>query len=180
MATSRRPSIASLARKARALRLAVFDVDGVMTDGRLYVSASGEETKAFHTHDGHGLKALAQSGVTLAILSGRRSGSVELRARELGIAHVLQGVADKRPAFDALLATLALDRTQACYMGDDVVDLPVLAVAALAFSVPEAPAEVRACAHYVTRRGGGLGAVREVCDLLVRLRSRAARPRDER
>jgi 3-deoxy-D-manno-octulosonate 8-phosphate phosphatase (KDO 8-P phosphatase) len=158
---------------ARSLRLAIFDVDGVMTDGRLYIGANGEEMKAFHTLDGHGLKTLAAQGVELAILSGRRARCVELRAAELGIRHVIQGAGDKLPAYEALLAQLGVAAHETSYMGDDVVDVPVLERCGLAISVPDAPAQVKRVAHLVTRRPGGFGAVREACDLIVRARGQA-------
>jgi len=161
------------AARARALRLAVFDVDGVMTDGRLYIGPGGEEMKAFHTLDGHGLKALAAAGIDLAILSGRRARCVELRAAELGIRHVIQGAGDKLPAFEALLAQLGLRAAEAAYMGDDVVDMPVLECCGVAITVPDAPDEVKRVAHVVTRRPGGFGAVREACDMILRRRTPA-------
>lgn len=174
-ASARRPRKSrrlDLGARARAIRLAIFDVDGVMTDGRIYISESGEEIKVFHVLDGHGLKMLREAGIELAILSGRRARSVERRAAELGIAHVIQGAGDKVPAFHALLAELALDARQAAYMGDDLVDVGVLSQCGLAFTVPGAPLEVRKVAHRVTRRRGGEGAVREACETLLALRAR--------
>jgi 3-deoxy-D-manno-octulosonate 8-phosphate phosphatase (KDO 8-P phosphatase) len=176
---SRRPSerkfpAARLAASARIIRLAVFDVDGVMTDGRIYLGESGEEMKAFNVLDGHGLKLLRENGIEVAILSGRRARCVERRAAELGIKHVIQGAGDKLPAFSSLLNTLQLEPRHAAYMGDDVVDLPVLEVCGFPFSVPDAPASVRQAARYVTRRRGGEGAVREACEMLLKLRARAA------
>ena len=146
----------------------LFDVDGVLTDGRLWYGPSGETLKAFHTLDGHGLKMLAASGVVTAILSGRSSPAVALRASELGMGHVLQGIDDKREAFQALLGRLGLTAEAAGYMGDDVVDLPVLLSCGFACAPREAHELVLRHAHYVARAGAGAGAAREVCDLLMR------------
>ncbi len=153
--------------RARAIRLAVFDVDGVLTDGRLYYSDSGEEMKAFHTLDGHGMKMLKASGVELAIISGRRSRSLELRAANLGVTLLYQGVEDKLAAFRDLLGKLRLEPAAAACMGDDVVDLPVMRNCGLAIAVAEAPLLVKRHAHYVTTRPAGRGAVREACELLM-------------
>ncbi|MBA2689563.1 MAG: HAD-IIIA family hydrolase [Burkholderiales bacterium] len=154
--------------RARAVRLAVFDVDGVLTDGRLYMNDAGEEIKAFHTLDGHGLKMLRASGVELAIISGRHAKSVELRARNLGIVHLFQAVEDKLGQFMELMETLRIDPSAAAFMGDDLVDLPCMRRAGFAISVPAAPAIVRRHAHYVTAAQGGRGAVREVCEVIMR------------
>ena len=153
--------------RARGIKLAAFDVDGVLTDGALYLADSGEEIKAFYSLDGHGLKMLRESGVELAIITGRTSRIVELRAKNLGIELVYQGVEDKARAFAELLAARRLDASAVSYMGDDVVDLPVLTRCGFALSVPEAPLIVRQHAHYVSRAGGGRGAVREVCELIM-------------
>jgi 3-deoxy-D-manno-octulosonate 8-phosphate phosphatase (KDO 8-P phosphatase) len=165
----------SLADRARRIALAIFDVDGVMTDGRIYLGESGEEMKAFNVLDGHGIKMLRESGIEVAILSGRRARCVDRRAGELGIKHVIQGAGEKLPVFHALLETLRLNPDQACYMGDDLVDLPVLMACGLSFTVPDAPIEVQRSAHHVTRRRGGEGAVRDACETLMRLRASAAR-----
>ena len=153
--------------KAKRIRLAIFDVDGVLTDGSLYLTDAGEEIKAFNTLDGHGLKMLRESGIELAIITGRTSRSVELRAKNLGIELLLQGVADKAQSFAALIAARSVDAAAAAYMGDDVADLPVLRRCGLALTVPRAPLIVRQHAHYVTRAQGGGGAVREVCELIM-------------
>lgn len=153
--------------RARHIRLIAFDVDGIMTDGGLYLSDSGEEFKRFNSLDGHGLKMLRASGVETAIITGRTSRCVELRAQNLGIAHLYQGVENKLEAMHDLLGKLKLELEDSAYMGDDVVDLPVMRRTALAITVPEAPELVRSHAHYVTRRPGGHGAVREVCELLM-------------
>ena len=154
--------------RARRVRLMIFDVDGVLTDGRLWYGPQGETLKAFNSLDGHGLRMLAACGVPAAILSGRDSPAVALRATELGIAHVLQGAVDKRTAFEALLARLGLAPEAAGYMGDDVVDLPVLLRCGLACAPREAPQAVRSRVHYVCAAPAGGGAVREVCEFLMR------------
>jgi len=161
------PTLDALNR-ARRVRLMIFDVDGVLTDGRLYFGAMGELLKAFHSRDGHGLKMLAASGVAPAILSGRDSPAVAARAAELGIGTVLQGIGDKRAALGALLGRLHLDTQAAGYMGDDVVDIGVMRRCGLACASAEAPEPVRRHAHYVAVAPAGAGAVREVCELLMR------------
>jgi 3-deoxy-D-manno-octulosonate 8-phosphate phosphatase (KDO 8-P phosphatase) len=153
--------------RARAIRLAIFDVDGVLTDGGLHYHDSGEETKVFDVRDGHGMKMLEASGVKLAIITSRRSNCVARRAENLGIDLLFQGVEKKLEAFQSLIGRLGIEPLACAYMGDDWVDLPVLARCGLALSVPEAPAEVRSRVHYVTRAGGGRGAVREACELIM-------------
>lgn len=154
--------------KARRVRLAVFDVDGVMTDGTLYLDDDGREMKGFNSLDGHGLKMLSASGVMLAILTGRTSRCVELRAANIGITLVRQGVEDKLEGYVALLAELGLDPAETAYMGDDVVDLPVLHRCGLSVAVPNAHDLVRNRADYVTQAWGGRGAVREACEFIMR------------
>ena len=154
--------------RARRVRLMVFDVDGVLTDGRLWYGPQGEALKAFHTLDGHGLKMLQQAGIAAALLSGRDSPAVARRAAELGIAHVLQGARDKAAAFAALLARLALEPAQAGCMGDDVPDLPVLERCSFASAPHEAHERVLRAAHYVAAAPAGAGAAREVCEFLLR------------
>jgi 3-deoxy-D-manno-octulosonate 8-phosphate phosphatase (KDO 8-P phosphatase) len=154
-------------QKASTVRLAVFDVDGVMTDGRLHLTDGGEEIKAFCAIDGHGMKMLRESGVELAIVTGRTSRCVALRAQNLGITLLFQGIADKARAFAELLAAQRVAADAAAYMGDDLVDLPVLRHCGLALTVPDAPLLVRRHADYVTRARGGNGAVREACELIL-------------
>lgn len=161
------PVLQDVRDRARRIRLAIFDVDGVLTDGTLYYTSAGEELKAFNAQDGHGMKMLQASGVTLAIITSRTSRGVELRARDLGIGLVYQGASEKTAAFDELLRTLALSAAAASYMGDDVIDLPVLRRCGLAVTVPEAPALVREHAQYVTAARGGRGAVREACEFIM-------------
>ena len=157
----------SAAGRARNVRLMAFDVDGVLTDGTLYVAGEGEELKAFNILDGHGLRMLRDAGVQLAILSGRESRAVTRRAQELGIQHVHQGLAEKLPAFEALLARTGLDPDRCGFVGDDYPDLPVLLRCGFAASVPGAPEAVRSRVHYVTRAAGGRGAVRELCEFVL-------------
>ncbi|MGQ0580137.1 MAG: KdsC family phosphatase [Betaproteobacteria bacterium] len=157
-----------LIARAGRIRLAIFDVDGVLTDGSLHFGKHGEQIKAFNILDGLGLKMLAASGVRLALLSGRKSPAVALRARETGVAHVLQGSTDKLEAYRGLLRKLKLAEEETSFMGDDLPDLPVLRRCGLAFSVPHAPPIVRSHVHYVTENAGGHGAVREACEFLMR------------
>ena len=157
----------SIAERAQRIKIAVFDVDGVMTDGALYLSDAGEEIKAYHVLDGHGVKMLKQSGVQLAIITSRTSRGVERRAENLGISHLYQGVENKLVTFNSLLGALQLDAAQASYMGDDLLDLAVLRRAGLAVTVPDAPAFVKQHVHYVTQARGGQGAVRECCELIM-------------
>jgi 3-deoxy-D-manno-octulosonate 8-phosphate phosphatase (KDO 8-P phosphatase) len=157
----------TLAERIKPLRLVAFDVDGVLTDGGLYLSDSGEEFKRFNSLDGHGLKMLKASGVELAIITGRTSRCVEQRAKNLGIARLYQGVEDKLSVMQSLLAELKLAPEAAAFMGDDVVDLPVMRRVGLALSVPAAPQVVRDHAHYVSLREAGHGAVREVCEMIL-------------
>jgi 3-deoxy-D-manno-octulosonate 8-phosphate phosphatase (KDO 8-P phosphatase) len=155
-------------RRASGVRLMIFDVDGVLTDGRLYYADSGEEIKAFSTLDGHGIRMLMASGVGTAILTGRRSKVVAHRAKNLGIGHVLQGIDDKRAAFLALTASEGLGVEQCGYMGDDVIDLPVLTRCGFAATTRESPDIVRSRAHFVATRPAGAGAAREVCEWIMK------------
>lgn len=148
-------------------RLAVFDVDGVFTDGRFYLSNDGVESKAFHTQDGFGIRKLLRAGVDVAVISGRSSDAVRLRMSELGVPHVMQGVSDKVSAFDELLAKLQLTAGLCVYTGDDVPDLPLMQKAGYAVAVANAVDEVKAACDYTTRASGGFGAVREVCELIL-------------
>jgi len=153
--------------RAKSVRLLVLDVDGVLTDGRLYYADDGVELKAFNIQDGLGLRMLSASGVAVAIISGRRSKALELRAQNLGVTHVFQGADDKLSVFEPLLIRLSLTAAQAASIGDDLPDLPVLRRCGLAVCVPEAPALVREHVHFVTQRAGGRGAVRELCELIM-------------
>jgi len=159
---------------AQPVRAAIFDVDGVLTDGRIYLSERGEEFKAFNTLDGHGLKLLAQGGITPIVITGRDSPAVRRRVADLGIAHAVFGVQDKLAAAEALLAQLQLGWDALAAMGDDWPDLPLMARAGLACAPANAHAEVRAIAHQVTALTGGHGAARECCDLLLTAAGRYA------
>ena len=153
--------------KIKPIRLIAFDVDGILTDGGLYLSDSGEEFKRFNSLDGHGLKMLKASGVELALITGRTSRCVEMRAKNLGIKHVYQGIEKKWDAMQDLLGKLQLAPVQAAFMGDDVVDLPAMKRVGLALTVPQASPAVQDHAHYTTNRAGGHGAVREVCEMIM-------------
>ena len=156
-----------LSKRAAQIRLVVFDVDGVFTDGRLYYGADGESLKVFHVHDGQGIKRLLKQGIEVAVISGRDSAAVTRRMQDLGIKHVFQGDEDKLPLFERLLAEFGLSARQTACVGDDLPDLPLMERAGLAIAVANALPDIREHAHYVTRAGGGLGAVREVCDLIL-------------
>ena len=158
---------ADLVQRAKNIRVAFFDVDGVFTDGGLLFTEQGETIKRFSTLDGHGLKALQQSGITPAVITGRDSAALRKRLSDLGIHHDIVGTIDKAPAAQTMLTQLGLDWSQASHMGDDWPDLAVMTRAALAFAPANAHQEVKARAHYVTQMQGGHGAVREVCDLLL-------------
>ncbi|HSY05320.1 MAG TPA: HAD hydrolase family protein [Steroidobacteraceae bacterium] len=159
------------------IRLLVLDVDGVLTDGRLYFGARGEAFKVFDVRDGYGIVQLQRAGVTVAVISKRRSPMVVVRCRELGVRHVHQGVSDKLGVFARLCGRLRLTPAACACVGDDLPDLPLLRAAALSFAVADAHPEVRRAADIVTRQGGGRGAVREVCDRLLRLQTRRRRAR---
>jgi 3-deoxy-D-manno-octulosonate 8-phosphate phosphatase (KDO 8-P phosphatase) len=157
--------------RARRIRLLVLDVDGVLTDGRLFLSSSGEEFKVFHVRDGSGIVAVRRAGIEVAIISGRDCAAVVRRAAELGIRHVRQGVADKGAELDALLGELGIAADETACVGDDTPDTPLLQRAGLAIGVADAHPALLAAAHWVTRSKGGRGAVREVCDLLLSARA---------
>lgn len=156
--------------RAKRVRLMLFDIDGVLTDGRLWYGPSGEELKAFNVLDGLGIKLLSQAGVATAFLSGRTSAAVGARAAELGVADVLQGVEDKRAAFEALIARHRVSALEAGYMADELVDLPVLRRCGFGCAPREAHELVRAHAHYVASAPAGGGAAREVCEFVLRSR----------
>ena len=151
----------------RGVRALIMDVDGVLTDGGLYYTENGDELKRFDVRDGQGLVLLRQAGILTAIVTGKRTTLVARRADELGIAEVHQGVTDKAATVTALLARHGVPPAAACYVGDDINDLPALALVGLAVAVPDAVPVVRRAAHYVTRAPGGHGAIREVCDLIL-------------
>ena len=153
------------------IRLVAFDVDGVFTDGRFYLSDDGVESKAFNTQDGYGIRQVLHAGVEVAVISGRRSAAVQQRMGELGVRHVIQDCSDKIAAFEALTKELGITDTECIYVGDDVPDLPLLGKAGISVAVANAVAEVREYCDYTTQARGGFGAVREICNLLLRARS---------
>ncbi len=150
------------------IKLLLLDVDGVMTDGRIIYDSNGGETKAFDVKDGHGLKLVQRAGIQVGIITGRQSAIVDRRAAELGIELVYQSAKDKQLPFKELLHKLALAPAEVAYVGDDIVDLPVMRQVGFAATVADAIDEVKAAAHLVTRRPGGRGAVREICDHLLK------------
>jgi 3-deoxy-D-manno-octulosonate 8-phosphate phosphatase (KDO 8-P phosphatase) len=154
-------------QRAAKIRLAVFDVDGVLTDGKLTFDARGLEYKSFHVHDGLGLKLLQQAGIAVAVISARNSDIVALRMRELGIKHVYQGSDNKLRVLRDLLQTLNVDKMQTAYTGDDLPDVPPMRLAGLAIAVQNAAAAVKQYAHWITEKPGGSGAAREVCDYIL-------------
>lgn len=155
-------------RRAATVRLIIFDVDGVLTDGSLFYGDDGQEYKAFNSLDGHGIKMLRATGVEAAIITGRTSNVVLHRAKNLNISRIFQGADDKLASYQTLLAETGLTPEQTAYMGDDIVDLPVLKRCGLALSVPTAPELVRRQVHYVTQAQAGRGAAREACELIMR------------
>lgn len=155
-------------QRAARVKVMIFDVDGVLTDGSLTYDANGEATKTFYVLDGLGIQLLQRTGVQTAIISARQSPIVVTRARDLGINHVYQGIHDKRVAFAKLLEATGASVEQCGYIGDDVIDLPLLTKVGFAVTVPTGHPEVQHRAHYVTRNPGGRGAVREVCDMVMR------------
>lgn len=155
-------------QRAARVKVMIFDVDGVLTDGSLTYDANGEATKTFYVLDGLGIQLLQKTGVQTAIISARQSPIVVTRARDLGINHVYQGIHDKRVAFAKLLEATGATVEQCGYIGDDVIDLPLLTKVGFAVTVPTGHPEVQHRAHYVTRAPGGRGAVREVCDMVMR------------
>lgn len=161
-----------LMEKAARIRLLVLDVDGVLTDGSIVYDAAGSQIQAFHVHDGLGIKLLERAGIYSAIISSRTSGAMEFRAGELGIRFVYQGVADKISAYEELRNSLNISPSETAYIGDDWVDIKMLRRAGLAVAVCNATTPMKDYAHYITTRPGGHGAVREVCDLILRANGR--------
>lgn len=154
-------------QRAQKIKLLICDVDGVFSDGRIYLSNSGEELKAFHTRDGYGVRSLHTSGFNLAVITGRQSKIVENRMTALGVTHIYQGVDNKFEPYEALLALYGVTPEEVAYIGDDIVDLPVMNVVGLAVSVADGHPYVRQHAHFVTTLNGGHGALRELTDLLL-------------
>ncbi len=153
--------------KAKKLKLLILDVDGVLTDGRLFFDNQGNEYKSFHARDGHGIKLLRQTGVEVAVISGRKSSSVALRMKNLGIEHVYQGHENKIAAFNEVIEKLGITPEQAAHVGDDLLDLPIMIRVGLAIAVNDANFAVKQRADWCTTLPGGLGAVREVCDFIM-------------
>lgn len=160
-------SLSELLEKAKILKLLILDVDGVLTDGRLYFDNDGTEYKCFHARDGHGIKLLRQTGVEVAVISGRKSNSVALRMKTLGIEHVYQGHENKQSVFDELLKKTNVTPEQVAHVGDDLLDLPIMMRVGLAIAVNDANFAVKSRADWCTSLPGGQGAVREVCDFIM-------------
>ncbi|MFU8815553.1 MAG: KdsC family phosphatase [Pseudomonadales bacterium] len=160
----------SLLERARGIALVSFDVDGVLTDGRIIYSERGDEIKAFHVQDGYAIKLLQASGIEVAIITGRSSSMVSRRAAELGIRHVHQASQDKAATLRQLIETLGLAPAAVAHVGDDLPDLPAFALAGLAIGVPNGHPSALAATHYVTELAGGHGVAREICELLLRSR----------
>ena len=153
--------------KAKKLKLLILEVDGVLTDGKLFFDDNGREYKLFHARDGHGIKLLQQTGVEVAVISGRKSLSVTLRMKSLGVKHVYQGHENKLAALAEILQNVAVTAEQTAHVGDDLLDLPIMMRVGLAIAVNDANFAVKARAHYCTQTSGGHGAVREVCDFIM-------------
>jgi len=153
--------------KAKDIKLALFDVDGVLTDGQLHYGASGEQTKVFHALDGHGLKMLQTAGIEVGVISARASQALQFRLKDLNIKHCFLGVEDKRAVFQELLTNLKIDGSVCCFTGDDVIDLPVMQECGLKFSVANGHFIVQDKADWVAPLTGGNGAVRAICDVLL-------------
>lgn len=154
--------------KAKAIRLAIFDVDGILTSGHIYYGTQGEKFRAFHVHDGLGLKLLMKAGINVGIISAKKSAEVQLRLDELGIHHIYLGQAEKIPAYEKLLKELALTDEQVAYMGDDLPDLALLKRANFAATVPSAAEIIKKSADYISKKKGGKGAVREVSEYILK------------
>jgi 3-deoxy-D-manno-octulosonate 8-phosphate phosphatase (KDO 8-P phosphatase) len=155
--------------KIRDIRLLILDVDGVLTDGRIIMDDQGFESKHFNVRDGHGLKVLMRYGINVALVTGRRSSVVEHRAKDLGIQEVYQGIWNKAEILEEILRKMDLRPEQAAYVGDDIVDIPVMKRVGFAVAVRDAAADTRNIAHYVTKERGGRGAVREVCEIILKV-----------
>ena len=157
----------ALNKTAADIQMVVFDIDGVFTDGRIWINHQGEETKSFHVRDGHGVRMLIHYGVQVAVLSGRESKAVNARMQELGVTDVLQGHIDKRSAFTELVNSKNLAPKQVAFVGDDIIDVPAMQLAGLSVAVADAHEWVKSHADHITQESGGHGAVREVCELIL-------------
>ena len=162
----------SIERRASRIKLLLMDCDGVLTDGRLWLTDEGDEQKSFNTHDGLGLSLLHRAGLKSGIITGRSSRAVARRAQELGVEFVCQGNPDKIAAFEQLLREAGVDENEVAFVGDDLPDIPIMNRAELAVAVADAVAETRSVAHYVTRAKGGRGAVREVIEIILKSQGR--------
>jgi 3-deoxy-D-manno-octulosonate 8-phosphate phosphatase (KDO 8-P phosphatase) len=162
----------AIVEKAKKLKLLILDVDGVLTDGKLFFDDQGNEYKSFHARDGHGIKLLRQTGVEVAVISGRKSNSVALRMKNLGIEHVYQGRENKRAAFAEIIEKTGIKPDQAAHVGDDLLDLPIMIRVGLAIAVHDANFAVKQRADWCTTLPGGHGAVREVCDFIMQAQGR--------
>lgn len=158
---------AAIKKRAKSIRLALFDVDGVLTDGNIYIDANGEEIKRFNTQDGHGIRLLQHYGIEVGIITGRASKALEHRMADLQIKHVVKGCSDKFSAYQELLTKLNFSEKETSYVGDDIVDLQIMTRCGLAIAVANAHTFVKQHAHWQTTEYGGNGAVREVCELLL-------------
>ena len=161
-----------ITRRAARVKLLLLDCDGVLTDGRITLLEDGDEEKSFHTRDGHGLVLLHRAGLRSGIISGRTSGAVTRRARDLGVTYLRQGALNKIKDFEEVLAEAGVEGAEAAFVGDDVTDIPLMRRCGLAVAVADATDETKAAAHYVTRLPGGFGAVREVCELILKAQGR--------
>lgn len=161
------PVTQSCWHKAQHVQLLICDVDGVFSDGRIYMGNAGEELKAFHTRDGYGIKALQSAGIQVAVITGRQSHIVENRMAALGVEHIYQGIKDKQAAFEDLLHQTGMKAEQCAYIGDDLIDWPVMSLCSLGVAVADAHPWLRDNADYITLTPGGRGSVRELCDLLL-------------
>lgn len=164
-------ALGTLDKRLAAVRLLALDVDGVFTDGRFLLDEDGREYKTFHTQDGFGIRQLIENGIHVAVITGRRSGAVSSRMRELNVEHVFQGARDKLPVFQNLCRSLSVEPAHSAYVGDDVPDLAVMRAAGVGIAVANAVDEVLSAADWTTRRSGGDGAVREICDRILTLRA---------
>ena len=156
-----------LLEKAKKIKLVIFDIDGVLTTGALYIGDDGQEYKAFNSKDGHGLRMLQDGGVEVAIITGRTSDVVEHRAKDLGISRIYQGKRQKLPAYEELIKEMGLKHEEVAYVGDDVVDLPVMSKVGLAICVQDAHSFVKQHSHWITESNGGCGAGRDVCEMIL-------------
>lgn len=158
------------------IRLIGFDVDGVFTDGRFHLSDEGVESKAFHTHDGYGIRCILEAGIQVAVISGRKSAAVRQRMNELGVKHIFLGCKDKVATFEQLLSELSIPASQSAFAGDDLPDIALLRKTGVSFAVANAHRDVQEICDYTTTKAGGFGAIREICDLLLNARDAGADP----